>query len=294
MRNRLLVVALACGVLGPVPLSTVARQAPADSQPTVKAIPPNATQAAEVLAKSPRHGEWADIALPGSETRLKTWVVYPERAEKAAVVLVIHEIFGLTDWVRGVADQLAADGFIALAPDLLSGMGPNGGGTDALGDAVRETIRTLTPDQIAARLDAVRNYALGLPAASDKSACIGFCWGGSASFNYAARQPELDAAVVYYGTAPMVENAPDRVTLEKIKCPVLGCYGGDDARVTTTVEPTAEVMRDLKKSFTSQVYDKAGHGFLRQSESSQRDGANLAAAQRAWQATIEFLRTHAP
>jgi carboxymethylenebutenolidase len=207
-------------------------------------------------------------------------------------VLVIHEIFGLTDWVRSVADQLAADGFIALAPDLLSGMGPNGGGTEALGDKVRETIRTLTPDQVADRLNAVREHGLKLPSANGKSASIGFCWGGTASFNYAVRQPALNAAVVYYGSGPSKDGEPDVEAMKKIAAPVLGCYGGDDARVTSTVEPTANAMAAAKKPFTHHAYDKAGHGFLRQSSADQREGANLKAAQEAWKTTLEFLREH--
>src|SRR5206468_2632953 len=133
---------------------------------------------------------------------------------------------------------LAADGFVAVAPDLLSGYGPNGGGTDLLGENVRDAIRKVTPDEQAKRLDAVRDYALALPAASAKTATIGFCWGGSASFAYAAHQPALNGAVVYYGTAPK--------ELDKIACPVLGMYGGNDARVTQTVEPTKKAMADAK------------------------------------------------
>ena len=292
-------VALAAAIAGAAPALAQGGAAappaakPADSPQAAMAIPANDKTAADTLKNSPRHGEWVDIALPGTETKLKTWVVYPESKAKAPVVLVIHEIFGLTDWVRGVADQLAADGFIALAPDLLCGLGPDGGGTEALGEKVRETIRTLTPDQVAERLNAVRDYGLKLPAArGDKSACIGFCWGGSGSFNYAIRQPALNAAVVYYGTAPMADGKPDTAALGKITCPVLGCYGSDDARVTTTVEPTAAAMGEVKKTFTPRIYDAAGHGFLRQSGADQREGANLKAAQAAWKETIEFLRAN--
>jgi carboxymethylenebutenolidase len=224
-----------------------------------------------------------DVPLPGSEVKLNCWVVYPERADKAPVVVVIHEIFGMSDWVRGVTDQLAAEGFIAVAPDLLSGMGPNGGGTESLDGQVGLTIRKLTVDDQAKRLDAVRDFALGFPSASDKSACIGFCWGGTASFAYAAHQPKLNAAVVYYGTAPSAETE-----LAKIQCPVLGNYGKDDARVTATVQPTIKAMAELKKSYEPHIYDGAGHGFLRQQ--SARDGANLKASQQAWAATVAFLK----
>jgi carboxymethylenebutenolidase len=243
-------------------------------------VPASAETAQKVLADSPRHGEWVDVALPGSDVKLHTWIVYPERKDKAPVVLVIHEIFGMTDWVRAVADQLAADGFIAVAPDLLSGYGPNGGGTDSLGQNVRQTIGKVDAAEQAKRLDAVRDYAIALPAASGKSATIGFCWGGSASFAYAAHQPGLNAAVVYYGTAPK--------ELDKIDCPVLGMYGGNDARVTQTVEPTKKAMADAKKSYTAHVFDGAGHGFLRQQ--SGQDRANQKAAEQAWPETVSFLK----
>lgn len=274
-----------------------------------QAFPPDAEHAAEVLKNSPRHGEWVEVpmsrpappaaapkpdAKPGDappaaspdakpET-IKTWVVYPERKEAAPVVLVIHEIFGMTDWVRGVADALAAEGFIAIAPDLLSGKGPNGGATDSFqGDKAREAIGALSGPEVARRLDAVRAYALALPSAKPASACIGFCWGGSTSFAYAASQPDLKGAIVYYGTAPT-----DKAALGRIACPVTGFYGGDDARVTSTVDATATAMRELGKSFTSKVYNGAGHGFLRQQTG--RDGANLAAARDAWSESVGFLK----
>ena len=264
----------------PAPAAPAPKAPPA--APAAANIPPDAEQAAGVLSKSPRHGEWVDVAVTGGP-KLSTWVVYPERKEKAGVVIVIHEIFGLSDWVRGVADQLAEDGFIAVAPDLLSGMGPNGGGTASLGDTVTSEIRKLTPEQVVARLDAVRAYALALPAANGKLGVVGFCWGGAASFNYATAQPKLDAAVVYYGTSPS-----DPQAYARISAAVLGNYGGDDARVNATIPVAEEQMKKLGKSYTANVYDAAGHGFLRQQTG--RDGANLKAAQQAWPATITFFR----
>ena len=164
-------------------------------------IPPDAEHAKAALEKSTRHGEWVDVKL-GDGRPLTTWVVYPEKKEKAGAVIVIHEIFGLTDWVRAVADQLAKDGFIALAPDMLSGMGPDGGGTASLGEDAGKTIRTLDPGTVVARLDAVHDYAVSLPSANGNVGVVGFCWGGGRSFGYAVAQPKLDAAVVYYGSAP--------------------------------------------------------------------------------------------
>src|SRR5881392_1548680 len=169
------------------------------------------------LNNSPRHGEWVEIK--SGDRTIKAFVVYPERKDNAPVVIVIHEIFGLTDWIRSVADQLAADGFIAVAPDLLSGKGPGGGGTEAYSsrDDVTKAVSGLARDEVIARLDAVRDWALARPAANGKGASIGFCWGGSTSFAWAVAQPGLDAAVVYYGTAP-----DDLSTLATVKAPVLG------------------------------------------------------------------------
>jgi carboxymethylenebutenolidase len=251
-----------------------------------RGLPPGEKQAKSFLEQSPRHGEWIDVPVPNHQVPLKSYVVYPERPDKAPVVIVIHEIFGESDWIRSVADQLAADGFIAIAPDLLSGHGKNGGGTDSLGgrDDVVKAVRELSAPEVMADLNAVRQYGLKLPAASGKTATIGFCWGGGQSFAYAAAQPELNAAVVYYGTPP------GKDAMEKINAPVLGLYGGNDARVTSTVEPTTAQMKQLGKSYTPHVFSGAGHGFLRAQDG--QNGANLKAAQEAWPETIAFLKEH--
>ena len=250
------------------------------------AIPPGEAGAKAALNNSPRHGESVDVPVSGGAKPLRTYVVYPEREDKAPVVIVIQEIFGLTDWIRAVADQLAADGFIALAPDLLSGKGPNGGGTDAFPgrDDVVKAVQGLKPDEVLKDLDAVRAYGIKLPAANGKSATVGFCWGGGMSFAYAAYQPDENAAVVYYGVSP------DAAMLAKIKAPVLGLYGGDDARVTSTVGPAEKEMKRRGRTYVTHIYEGAGHGFLRQQDG--RNGANLRAAEQAWPATIEFLREH--
>jgi carboxymethylenebutenolidase len=251
-----------------------------------RALPPSEAAAKAALEKSPRHFEWADVKLPGSAQTVKTFVVYPERKDKAPVVIVIHEIFGLSDWIRGVADALAREGFISVAPDLISGKGPGGGNTDSLTsrDDVVKLVMGLKREEVVERLNAVRDYAVKLSAANGKSATVGFCWGGSTSFMYASVQPALNAAVVYYGTAP------DAAALASIKAPVLGLYGGDDARVTSTVEPTAAEMKKAGKMYETETYSGAGHGFLRQQEG--RDGANLSATEKAWPRTLAFLRQH--
>jgi len=250
-------------------------------------IPPGEQQAKAALEKSPRHGEWVDVTVPGSETPLRTYVVYPERKDNAPVVIVIHEIFGLTDWIRSVADQLAADGFIAVAPDLLSGKGPGGGGTEAVGsrDDVTRLVRGLKNEDVVKGLNAVRDYGMKLPAANGKTACIGFCWGGGMSFHYATAQPALSAAIVYYGTSPS-----DPAAYERISAAVQGHYGGDDQRVNATIPTATQQMKRLNKVYEPHVYEGAGHGFLRAQEGRT---ANLNASQQAWPATVQFIRQHA-
>jgi carboxymethylenebutenolidase len=245
-------------------------------------LPPAEEAARERLNGSPRHGEL--VAVDARGTPIRVWIVHPERKDQAPVVVVIHEIFGLTDWIRAVADQLAAEGFIAVAPDLLSGKGPGGGGTEAYPsrDDVTKAVSGLPREEVMTRLDAVRAYARGLPSASGRIATIGFCWGGSTSFAYAATQPGLDAAVVYYGTAPE--------DVSRVKAPVLGLYGGDDARVNATIDATRAKMKALGKTYEPHVFDGAGHGFLR--AQSGQGGANARATEQAWPLTIAFLRRH--
>jgi carboxymethylenebutenolidase len=260
--------------------------APAFVAPTNEKLPPGSDRALAAIDRSPRHAEWVSVANPGGPA-IKSWVVYPERADKAPVILVIHTIGGLNPWARALADQLAEDGYIAVAPDFLSGMGPNGGGTDSLGsaDEVRKVMAALTPKEVAARLDAVRSHALKIPAANGKTATMGFCWGGSRSFEYAVAQPGLNAAVVFYGTSP--ENPAD---FAKIKAPVLGLYGGDDARVNATIEPASAVMTKLGKIFEHEIYEGAGHGFV--GSQTDRAGANYRATEQAWPRALAFLAQH--
>jgi carboxymethylenebutenolidase len=236
------------------------------------------------LEKSPRHLEWAKVKHGGRE--VNCFVAYPEVKDKAPVVLVIHEIFGLTDWVRGVADQLAEAGYIAIAPDLLSGTAPGGGGTAELGggDAVRKVIGSLPPDQITADLDAVAAYGKGLPAANGKLAVAGFCWGGGQSFRYATHNPDLKAALVFYGTGP--DNPAD---LARIGAPVFGFYGGNDARVNATIPKSSDLMKAAGKRYEPMTYEGAGHGFLRAGEAPDASEPNRKARDSAWKRIREVL-----
>jgi carboxymethylenebutenolidase len=248
------------------------------------ALPPPEGEEAARLAASPRHGEWVTVSAGGSDS-VDAYVVYPERSDRAPVVIVIHEIFGLTDWARSVADQLAAEGFLAVAPDLLSGKGPGGRGSASLGpDVARQLNSGLEPAEVVRRLNAVARYATQLPAATGRFGVVGFCWGGGMSFLYATEQPDLGAAVVFYGVSPATG------ALAAVRAPVLGLYGGDDARVNATVPAANSEMGRLGKRYESEIYDGAGHAFLRRQDG--RDGANLRAAEQAWPRTVRFLRSN--
>jgi carboxymethylenebutenolidase len=212
------------------------------------------------LAKSPRHQEW--VKVKNGTREVNSFVVYPEVKNKATAVIVIHEIFGMSDWVQSLTDQLAEAGYIAIAPDLLSGMGPNGGGTSSLDrNGVGQAIRDLPPDQISADLNAIATYVSKLPASNGKVVVTGYCWGGSQSFRYATNNPNLKAAFVFYGSAPT-----DKAVLARITAPVYGFYAGNDARINETLEGTKAAMAELKKTFDPVIYEGAGHGFMRAGE----------------------------
>ena len=265
-------------------------QTPPIDVPWNDAIPAGtADHAARALKESPRHGEWADIKMADG-TLLKSWVVYPERATKTGVVLVIHDIRGMADLTRAVGDQLAQDGFIAVVPDFLSGKGPNGGGTESLGSGVGSAIQGLSAADVKARLDAAMEYGKKLPASNGKTGVVGFCWGGAQSFAYAAAQPGLNAAVVYYGNAPGSGDGTIEAQVANLKAPVLGLYAGNDARINTTVPPTEAAMKKLGKSYDVHTYDSAGHGFM--GNQAGAAGANLKAAQQSWPVAVQFFSKH--
>jgi carboxymethylenebutenolidase len=242
------------------------------------------------LDKSPRHAEWVEVKN-GSRT-VRCFIVYPEVKNPAPAVLVIHEIFGLTDWARGVADQLAAAGYIAIAPDLLSGMGANGGGTSAFADrdAVMGAVSALPPDQVTGDLNAAADYVKSLPSFNGKLAVAGFCWGGGQSFRFACNRGDLKAAYVFYGP-PLKDTAQ----MEKINCPVYGFYGGNDSRISSSVPKTEKQMKADGKTYEPVIYDGAGHGFMRDAEDPQPSttpdihAANMKAHDESWERWKKLL-----
>jgi carboxymethylenebutenolidase len=191
---------------------------------------------------------------------VQAYVVYPEVKQKATVVVLIHEIFGLSDWAKEMADELAAAGYIVVAPDLLSGMGPNGGGSSEFPsqEATVKAVSGLDAAVVTADLDAAADYGKKLPSANGKLAVAGFCWGGGKTFLFATHRKDLSAAFVFYGPPP-----PDVST---ITAPVYGFYAGNDARISSTVPDTVAAMKAAGKKYDPVIYDGAGHGFMRAGE----------------------------
>jgi carboxymethylenebutenolidase len=237
------------------------------------------------LEKSPRHGEW--VTVTNGARPVQCWVVYPEVKDKATAVLLIHEIYGLSDWARAMTDEVAAAGYIAIAPDLLSGLGPKGGGTSELtSQEIGQDIQKLPAAQITGDLNAAADYVKALPAASGKLVVGGFCWGGGQSFLFACNRADLKAAFVFYGSPPSAAN------MAKIQCPVYGFYGGNDGRITLTVTNTVADMKAAGKSYVPVVYDGAGHGFMRAGEPEFPEAlaANRRAYDQAWERWKDSLK----
>ncbi len=236
------------------------------------------------LEKSPRHGEWVKIEHGGRT--VEAFVVFPEVKEKATAVVVVHEIFGLTDWVKLTADEFAEAGYIAIAPDLLSGAGPKGGGTsDIPRGEVGKLIRDLKPEQITADLNACVNHVAKLPACNGKVAVVGFCWGGGQTFRFATNNKTIKAALPFYGSGP--QNAEE---IARIACPVYGFYGSNDARVNATIPKSTELMKAAKKTYEPVIYEGAGHGFFRAGEDPSGNDANKKAREEAWKRIKDVLK----
>lgn len=274
-------------------------------------LPASARGAAARLAATPRHGEWVKIAWePGSRDSLMAWIVYPKSSEKAPVVVVVHEIFGLSSWVRAVADQAAADGFIAIAPDFLSRVRGGPSSVELPSDTARGLIRGVDAGERNRAIVAAANYAMMQPAAAPRYAVIGYCWGGATTFMHAVHGgvKGFSGGVAFYGlpymsggspataTAPAVPARIDADSLARIKVPVMLLNGSKDARIAASMPQLDSIMKALGKSYTGVNYEGAVHGFLRAQDDPKatrdeaEEAANLAATKDAWPRTIAFLK----
>ncbi len=231
----------------------------------------------EAPAQKPTtHGEWIHIRK-GADS-IRAYVAYSERNAPSPAVIVIHEIFGLTDWETTVADRLAQAGYIAILPDLLSS---KHGKSPADENEGRKLIGELEPERVTADLNAAYAWLNAHPAVDKGNiGVIGFCWGGGQSFRYATNNPNLRAVVVAYGPAP------DTADLKRIGAPVLGIYGENDARINAALPTVKAGMEKAGKTFTAEVYPGTGHGFLKPG----RQGYDTPEREKAWKRILEFYR----
>jgi carboxymethylenebutenolidase len=228
------------------------------------------------LAKSPRHSEWVTVKHGGRS--VDAFVVYPEAKDKRPVVIVIHEIFGMTDWVQDLADQVAEAGYIAVAPDLLSGMGPDGGRSSSFEQGkATEAVSKLNSDQVTADLNAVADYGKKLPSSNGTLFVGGFCWGGGQTFRFATNRGDLAGAFVFYGPPP------DKDAMARIKAPVYGFFAGNDARIGAMLPDAIANMKAAGKTFEPVTYEGAGHGFMRSGEAPDAKDADKKARAEAWE-----------
>lgn len=237
------------------------------------------------LEQSPRHREW--VTVKHGDRSVETFVAYPESSTKTPAVLVIHEIFGMADWAQEVSDEIAAAGYIAVAPDLLSGMGPNGGRTSSMDQsAATEAVSKLDPDQVTADLNAAADYAKKIPSFNGKLFVIGFCWGGGQSFRFATNRHDIAADFVFYGPPPPKD------AMARITAPVYAFYGGNDMRIDATIPQATADMKELGKTYEPVTYAGAGHGFMRAGEDPTATPANAKAREDSWVRLKQLLANH--
>ncbi|MGI8548303.1 MAG: dienelactone hydrolase family protein [Gemmatimonadaceae bacterium] len=254
------------------------------SGPNDPTLPPDAVHAVARLNTSTRHGQYVMIPTAKGDS-IRAWIVYPERSTKAPVIVVVHEIFGMSSWIRSVTDQLAADGFIAIAPDFLTNQNLPGAPDSVSLQAGVAAVSKLDMNDVQNEIDAAAKYAMALPSALPRYGIVGFCWGGGVSFMHAVHSPTLGASVVYYGTSPKTEVLP------AVKAPVLGLYGANDARVVMTIAQADSAIKAMGKTYNHEVFAGATHGFLRQQDGGA-NGANLAATMQAWPATVAWFHNY--
>ena len=263
-------------------------------------LPASNTNAAARVKDSPRHAEWVKVAWePGSSDSLMAWVVYPSTSRtKSPVVVVVHEIFGLSTWVRGVADQMAAEGFIAIAPDLVSRVRGGPTSEELPGDSARKLIQGVNSTERNKGIIAVARYAMSQPSAAQKYGVVGYCWGGATVFMHAVNggTTGFSGGVAYYGLPYMNGAVPNADSLTKIKMPVMLLNGSKDARIAAAMPAVDSTMKALGKKYSAQNYEGAVHGFLRAQDDPKatrdpaEEAANLAAAKDAWPKTVAFFR----
>ena len=222
-------------------------------------------------------GEMVEFPFAGGNTG--GYLSIPEKGNGPGVV-VIQEWWGLVDHIKDVCDRFAAEGFVALAPDLYHGK------TAKSPDEAGKLMMALRIDEAEKDLSAAVEYLSTLDATtSEKSGVVGFCMGGALSLYTATKNANIGACVVFYGGHPKVK--PD---LPNLHAPVLGIYGEKDRSVTpASVHELERQVKSLGKQIEVKIYPGADHAFF---NDTRPEVYNAEASADAWQRTIEFLRRH--
>lgn len=235
---------------------------------------------AAVVAATDDRLEASTVEFPGDGGTLKGYLVHPTAATgPLPAVMVIHENRGLNGHIEDVTRRLALEGFLALAPDFLS----PAGGTPADEDKARDLIAGLDRVKTVKNAVAAATYLRGHEGGNGKSGSVGFCWGGGLSLQTAVADPDLGAAVAYYGAQPVAEQ------VAAIKAPLLLHYAGLDDRINAGIPVFEAALKAAGKSYELHMYPGVNHAFNNDTSAARYDKA---AAELAWKRTVDFLKAH--
>jgi carboxymethylenebutenolidase len=218
------------------------------------------------------------ITYPGGSGDVMAFLARPAGEKKLPAVIVIHENRGLVRHIKDVTRRMAAEGFLALAPDANS---PLGGTPEDDSDKGREMMRELDQEKTVEDFVAAVKYLDTHPLSTGKVGCTGFCWGGGMTNKVAVNAPELDAAVPYYGSQPDPEDVP------KIKAAIMAHYAGNDQRINAGIDEFEKALKEAGVEYTMYMYEGAYHAF---NNDTNPDRYNEEAAKLAWGRTVEFFK----
>jgi carboxymethylenebutenolidase len=236
--------------------------------------------------------EAGEVKIPAEGGQMPAYRAMPARGADFPVVLVVHEIFGVHEYIKDICRRLAKAGWLAVAPDLYARQGR----VDNLQnfDDIRKVVGRVPDAQVMADLDAAARWASANKGNASRLAVTGFCWGGRIVWLYAAHQPKLKAGVAWYGqlvarqASELQPKAPVDVAAE-LKAPVLGLYGEADQGIPLEhVERMRAALRQAGKAGDIIVYPAAPHGF----HADYRPSYRKEAAEDGWKRMLAWFRQH--
>ncbi|MEZ5926326.1 MAG: dienelactone hydrolase family protein [Hyphomicrobiaceae bacterium] len=235
-------------------------------------------RAALVAEDDPRLAT-ASQAYSSLDGDVRAYLVWSKEGAKRPAVIVIHENRGLNPHIKDVARRIALEGFIAIAPDVLT----KEGGTPEDEDKARDLIGKLDAKAAIVRLVGAVDFARSIPESTGKTGAVGFCWGGGMVNQLAAHAEHLDAGVAYYGRQLSADRVPD------IKAKLMLHYAGKDERINAGIADYETALKAAGKSYELHMYEGAQHAFNNDTNAARYDKA---AAELAWGRTVTFLKNN--